>query len=264
MPPTSAIPGGCGDEFPHLFQQPSRFDRSADDRGVCGQVIQERRGREEDDRRVGDGGVVAEAPLQLDAGRTAVVQVREDQDRVVRVRGGQCLVEGGRARDEVTVRPQDGPQQVDIGRLVVEDEDPAQIGPRRHRGLVLGLGLDAVVRDGHRRAVQGRRQEAFDVQHEGVGVDGFGDVRGEAGGQRLLPVAGHRERGHREDRHVGELLDGADLRQGLETVDTADQLKVHHDQIGWFRGAGPGDRVLAVADRRDHVAMPLQQVGHEV
>ena len=62
-------------------------------------------------------------------------------------------------------------------------------------------------------------------------VDQFRDVAVATGLPRLRLVAGERVRGHRDDRHPGELGDRADAARRLVAVNDR-ELNIHQDQIG--------------------------------
>ncbi len=88
------------------------------------------------------------------------------------------------------------------------------------------------------------RQPAKEHVEEFLRVDGFRDVVVHAGGERSFTVAGHRVRGHREDRQTVTPWRRADPPRGFQSIHDR-HLQVHqHEVVRALRGALHAQRAV--------------------
>src|SRR5438445_6101245 len=92
--------------------------------------------------------------------------------------------------------------------------------------------------------------------------DGLRLVAVESGAHDLLPVVGHHRRGDGHHRDRARRRIGAELAQGLDTVD-ARQLDVHQHQ-GWVALSREPHAVLTRARLDRLVALVLEHVAHQL
>ena len=178
-------------------------------------------GGDHDDRQVGGGGIGPQPPAHLVAVHPRHEDVEQDEVGPLLPPCGQRLLARCRRHDGVALGVEHGLQQPDVGRRVVDHQDPGRLV----------------------RAVNHRRAAATavppDLVRELPHVDRLGDVAVEAGLGQPLPVGLHHRGGEGHDENPLRRRFRPEQLEGADAVHVG-QLDVHEDEVGLLR-AGQGD-----------------------